>query len=782
MLLNHLRCRLILLVLMAVIPAFALISYSAAKHRKIAVKQVTDNALATVRTIADDQERALANAHQFLVTLARVPQIRGADKAACGSVLAGLLEPIYADLILADRHGNRICTAVPPSHSVAAPNGSHQRRALETYGFSIGQIRNSPINGKMVLDLAYPIAPSEGAVRGVLSAALDLSWIMRASMDGKVSPAMTFSFIDDNGIVLLQHPQNSEITGKPIFSEYSNEPIVLREHQHTATREGADGMERLFAFHRLRYQINGRTVYAVIDIPMDAAFAETKRIFLIDLMVLGVLSLLVLAAAWFGADVVVLRRIRDIIATTREVAAGKLNARTTLPYGQSELGQLARAFDDLTVSLETRNAEMSHAAAQIQRQQQQQNTLYQLNRELTSTLELNRVLRTLVHHASAFYPQSIVTVNLMSKQGSLEPMIPAGNVDQDGLYADLAAHQTLPAMVRRRQSPLIVANIQHDTRSDNHDFYRRNNLFSYLGLPLTANNTILGVVSFYTREQREFGPEELSFLNTVVNEGAIALYNSQLFGQTLEQSIELEKSNKIKDEFLGVMSHELRTPLNIIMNYVEVLKMESFGELTSEQASGLDKIASHSRHLLSLINGILEITKIEGGTLAVQEETVNLVEFMNECQSDYVIPSDKNLHIEWNYPTDLPSISVDRMKLKQILSNLIGNAIKFTEAGTVLVAAKLLQPQPVFEIKVADSGSGIPSEDLDRIFEKFRQVDSATTRNHSGAGLGLYIVKTFVDLFQGTIGVESKLGEGSVFTVRLPIKPAPCEDDADRLL
>jgi signal transduction histidine kinase len=125
---------------------------------------------------------------------------------------------------------------------------------------------------------------------------------------------------------------------------------------------------------------------------------------------------------------------------------------------------------------------------------------------------------------------------------------------------------------------------------------------------------------------------------------------------------------------------------------------------------------------------------------------------------------------------------IDRMKLKQILSNLVGNAIKFTDGGSVLVAAEVLEPGLVLEIRVADSGPGIPNEQLDRIFDKFRQVDSATTRHHSGAGLGLYIVKTFVDLFEGTIGVESKLGEGSLFTVRLPIKRDWCEAQTNGLL
>jgi signal transduction histidine kinase len=185
---------------------------------------------------------------------------------------------------------------------------------------------------------------------------------------------------------------------------------------------------------------------------------------------------------------------------------------------------------------------------------------------------------------------------------------------------------------------------------------------------------------------------------------------------------------------------------------------------------GTDKIRSQAGHLLSLINGILEITKIESGTAALQTEFVSLSDFMSDCQSDYMSPLDKDLHLEWDFPSDLPVILSDRMRLRQVLTNLINNAIKFTEQGTVYIAARTRDEGETFEIRVADTGPGIPEDRLERIFEKFHQIDSATTRNFSGAGLGLYIVKTFVELLDGSISVESKIGAGSVFTVRLPIK------------
>jgi signal transduction histidine kinase len=217
------------------------------------------------------------------------------------------------------------------------------------------------------------------------------------------------------------------------------------------------------------------------------------------------------------------------------------------------------------------------------------------------------------------------------------------------------------------------------------------------------------------------------------------------------------------------MSHELRTPLNIIMNYSEALRMGTFGEIGPDQVRATDKIRAQASHLLSLINGILEITKIESGTVSVEAHSVDLKSLIAELKSDYMLPADGDVALAWDDTGELPSIITDRLKLKQILTNLINNALKFTEQGSVTVSAGVSPEKSRVEIRVSDTGAGIPTELLPFVFDKFRQIDSATTRNYSGAGLGLYIVKNFVRILGGTIDVRSRVGEGSVFTVTFPV-------------
>jgi signal transduction histidine kinase len=226
------------------------------------------------------------------------------------------------------------------------------------------------------------------------------------------------------------------------------------------------------------------------------------------------------------------------------------------------------------------------------------------------------------------------------------------------------------------------------------------------------------------------------------------------------------------------MSHELRTPLNIIMNYTEALRMGTFGTISSDQEKSTQKIRSQAVHLLSLINGILDITKIESGTVTLLRDRIDLAEFMAETRSDYMMPMEKDLTLQWEF-SDLPVVTCDRIKLKQILTNLINNAIKFTEHGRIKISAQLINSEHIVEFEVTDTGCGIPDALLPLVFDKFRQIDSTTTRNHSGAGLGLYIAKTFVELLDGSISVQSRVGEGSVFTVRLPFNTENIFNDAD---
>ena len=238
--------------------------------------------------------------------------------------------------------------------------------------------------------------------------------------------------------------------------------------------------------------------------------------------------------------------------------------------------------------------------------------------------------------------------------------------------------------------------------------------------------------------------------------------------QIKEQTAALEKANKVKSEFLSVISHELRTPLNVILGYVWLLREKCIKATNDEEAQLFDKVEQQSKFLLTMVNSILETTRIEANSAAIELSDCPLDRLFESLKSNCPALIDKNIAVHWNCTMPLPVIRTDGVKFEKILQNIIENAIKFTDEGSVNVSARLVPESGIIEVQVQDTGVGIAQEVLGTIFDVFQQADGSTTRSYSGVGLGLYVAKKYADLLGASIGVESVLGKGSVFTVRFP--------------
>ncbi len=239
------------------------------------------------------------------------------------------------------------------------------------------------------------------------------------------------------------------------------------------------------------------------------------------------------------------------------------------------------------------------------------------------------------------------------------------------------------------------------------------------------------------------------------------------------QSRELEKASRLKSEFLASMSHELRTPINAVLGYTSLMREEIYGKLTDKQKGGLDKVNTASQHLLDLINDILDLSKIETGKMPVYLEEVEVRQSVNELlEAVEPLAREKGLELRIDAEEKMPPLFTDRTKLKQILLNLLSNAIKFTGEGSVTLEAKRASDDRIM-ISVTDTGIGIKSEDLETIFDDFRQVDQSPTREYGGTGLGLSITRKLVALLDGDIRVDSTYGEGSAFFIELPLRVHP---------
>jgi signal transduction histidine kinase/PAS domain-containing protein len=412
--------------------------------------------------------------------------------------------------------------------------------------------------------------------------------------------------------------------------------------------------------------------------------------------------------------------------------------------------------------------EQKKAQLDIQRHTERQVALYEINLATTSTLELRAVLNVLLEKLTVLVPETATTIMLLEKKEGQLIKVAARGIDEEAWKAHREDHGegTHPAVPARET--IRISNIHVSRNGLALDYFRRSGYVSYLGVPLIAQDKVLGILSFYCQRERYFSDEEVNFLRTLAGQAAGAIQNSQLYEQTKQQAIDLEKANKVKDEFLGVMSHELRTPLNVIAGYTKIVQDGVLGEINAEQINALDKVTRHSNELLVMVNSIMDATKIEAGAVIVECDELPLPEFLDELKLLYEYPLGKDVILRWAYASNLPVIRTDRDKLKHILQNLINNALKFTEVGHVTVSATHAPGLNRVKLSVADTGIGIAPHDLPLVFEKFLQLDASRTRSQGGVGLGLHIVKTFSQVLGGTVTVTSQPGEGTTFTVTLP--------------
>jgi signal transduction histidine kinase/FixJ family two-component response regulator len=401
--------------------------------------------------------------------------------------------------------------------------------------------------------------------------------------------------------------------------------------------------------------------------------------------------------------------------------------------------------------------------------------LHEIGVAIASSLELNTILKVLLEKIELFLPiASVTTVRLLNREtGELESLACRGFDEQEWKSPGRKPVVERAKHVAETKAPLAIRNIEKESRNPRQELHRRHALVSYLGVPLIAKNEIVGVLGLYTKEEHEFSAGEIEFLNTLAGQAAIAIYNAQLYEQSRKQAEELETANKVKDEFLSVMSHELRTPLSVVLGYTGMIKEKMLGDINPRQEEALQKVLNRATDQLYMINAIMQTTQLEARVIALERHLVNLSELLTQLKADYDLTHKKSeVELIWDYPAEPVPLVTDSGKLRQILQNLVDNALKFTDRGSVTVSLQLTrkEKQNWVELGVADTGVGIEPHLIPRIFEKFYQCDSSETRLYSGVGLGLYIAQKFTELLRGTIHVQSAPRKGSAFTVRLPFE------------
>ena len=459
------------------------------------------------------------------------------------------------------------------------------------------------------------------------------------------------------------------------------------------------------------------------------------------------------------------------------VAIGAITAfRTEVrPFTDQQVALLETFADQAVIAIENVRLfqELQARTHDLSQSLEETGALSEVIRAVSSSLDLREILDAVARRALTLAGADGCGIFEYSpERGRFYAVVSQGISQRFVDSIPVAMNQGTLGRATQAGEPVQVGDVQAVPDYPFRDRFDEEGLRAVLTVPMMGGDVARGIVLF-RRAPGEFDERVVTLMRTLADQSKVAIANAHLFREIEEKSRLLEVANQHKSEFLASMSHELRTPLNAIIGFSEVLLQRMFGELNPKQDEYLQDVLSSGRHLLSLINDILDLSKVEAGRMELELARFDLPQALQDTLvlvRERAVRNGIDLHLEVD--ARLGELVADERKIKQVMLNLLSNAVKFTpEGGRVDVRA--IPSDGAVEISVADTGIGIAPENQDLIFEEFRQVGGDYAHKREGTGLGLTLARKFVELHGGRLWVKSQVGQGSIFTFSVPERPWP---------
>ncbi len=689
-----------------------------------------------------------------------------------------LIAPAVTEAVALDRNGkiqvqaSRLRTVLPDAKKEIASAGAfEQAKQGKSFFGKVYFVRGS----EPYMTIAVPIERFAGDVIGVLQAEVNLKYIGDVVSNLTIGKA-GYAYVVSSSGELIAHPDISLVLQRRNVLKLQSTKAAFSKTDSTAERRALvtpniQGKEVLSS----SAIIPGLDWAVIVERPVEEAFEPVyASIFRTSTLLLIGLALALIASLFLARRVI--RPVRILREGVERIGAGDLGYRLDLKTGD-EIEVLADEFNKMTSQLQESYSNLEQKVEARTRE------LTESLEQQTATSEILGVISSSPTDVQPVFDTILVDALRICEahygaifrfDGAAFHHAATANVSSE-LLAYLRNSPIKPgrqSALRRvglERRPVHIPDVLADPECDYPDVYRNEGMRSVLAVPLLRENQLIGAITIHRRDIRPFSDKQIALLRTFADQAVIAIENVRLFRELGEKNEQLEAANKHKSQFLANVSHELRTPLNSIIGFTRIVLRRSEGKLENLQKDNLQKVLISSEHLLSLINELLDLAKIEAGRMEAYAETFKLDDIVRVATATVEpLLKDGRVKLVTEIAPDIPTLKTDRDKLKQSVLNLLSNAVKFTERGEIKVAA--WSNNGSLTLTVSDTGIGMKKEALQYIFDEFRQADMSSTRKYGGTGLGLAIVKKFINLMGGDIVVESEVGHGSKFTITLPVE------------